>query len=393
MKFFKGFVVFILIAIIVGGVGYIGYSLISMNSMGHGTTADQTQQAADANTNSNQSQQNMQHGSTNNQAQQNNQQSNTNQIALNQSNIILQNKDKLDKSIALINESQRLMSVDPYAPSSSNSTNMGGMNMQTQPQAQSGNTPAQPAQGNTPVTTNPGNNTTINIYPQDANNNTQSNTMAQNGMMPNMGTTYDAGKMEQLHSGLYKIAVGKALLDQLKNELVYQAEYATGNAQNPAQYYSNQYNLTAQNKNKLNQALTYINDAANLVNINPYISANGLVYDKDRMNQIHQSILKLAEGVAALNQLSDDFTKQTIFLSNAVQNYLTNASTDTQQMNHAAMSTGLFGGLFDNINMSTVINIILILFVVGLIAGIFGFIFSLLKSPSKKAGSRENEVI
>jgi flagellar basal body-associated protein FliL len=391
MKFLKGFLVFILIAIIVGGVGYIGYSFLFMGGMDHSgnnTTAAQTQQPAGTNANQNQQNtQGMQHGSTNDQAQKNNQQSNNNQIALNQSNIILQNKDSLDKSIALINESQRLMSVDPYAPSSSTSANMGGMNMQTQPQTE--NTSVQPAQGYTPVTTNPGNNTTINIYPQGANTNTQSNTTALNGMMPNMGTTYDAAKMEQLHSGLYKIAVGRALLDQLDNELVYQAEYATGNAQNPVQYYSNQYSLTVQNKNKLNQALTYINEAANLVNINPYLSANGLVYDKDRMNQIHQSILKLAEGVATLNLLSDNFTRQTIFLSSTVQNYLTNVDTSTQQTNHTAMSTGLF----DNINMSTVINIILILFVVGLIAGIFGFIFSLLKSPSKKAGSRLNEDI
>lgn len=384
MKFLKGFLVFILIVIIIGGVGYIGYSFLFMGGMNHSgnnTTAAQAQQPADTNTNSNQNQQGMQHGSTNNQP------SDNRQTGLAQSNVILQNKEKLDKSITLINESQRLMSVDPYAPGASNLGNMGATNMQ--PQA--GNAAVQPAQDNTQPATNPGNNTTINIFPQGNSSTGQPNTMPQNNVMQNMGTTYDANKMEQLHSGLYKIAVGNALLDQLKNELIYQAEYATSNIQNPVQYYSNQYNLTVQNKNKLNQALTYINEAANLVNINPYVSAAGLVYDKDRMNQIHQSILKLAEGVASLNQLSDDFTKQTIFLANTAQNYINNANTNmTMPMN---MSTGLFGGLFDNISMASVVNIILILSVIGLVFGIFGFVFSLLKSPAQRATRKEDELV
>lgn len=384
MKFLKGFLVFILIVIIIGGVGYIGYSFLFMGGMNHSgnnTTAAQAQQPADTNTNSNQNQQGMQHGSTNNQP------SDNRQTGLAQSNVILQNKEKLDKSITLINESQRLMSVDPYAPGASNLGNMGATNMQ--PQA--GNAAVQPAQDNTQPATNPGNNTTINIFPQGNSSTGQPNTMPQNNVMQNMGTTYDANKMEQLHSGLYKIAVGNALLDQLKNELIYQAEYATSNIQNPVQYYSNQYNLTVQNKNKLNQALTYINEAANLVNINPYVSATGLVYDKDRMNQIHQSILKLAEGVASLNQLSDDFTKQTIFLANTAQNYINNANTNmTMPMN---MSTGLFGGLFDNISMASVVNIILILSVIGLVFGIFGFVFSLLKSPAQRATRKEDELV
>ena len=395
MKFFKGFLVFILIAVIIGGVGYIGYSFLFMGGMDHSansSSTSQTQQPADTNTNTAQNQQGMQHDSANNQPQQNNnQQAENNQIAINQSNIILQNKEKLDKAAASINESFSFMTVDPYAPGTNNSGNMSGMdNMQT-PQ-QSSNVTVQPAQDNTATVTTPGNNTTINIYPQ--NNSTMQPNITQNNTMQNMGTTYDANKMEQLHTGLYKIAVGRALLNQLKDELVYQAEYATSNIRNPVQYYSNQYNLAVQNNNKLNQALTYINESANLININPYVSATGFVYDKDRMNQIHQSILMLADGVVTLNQLNDSFTKQTIYLANTVQNYVNNANyADTQQMNHAAISTGLFGGLFDNISMASVINIILILFVIGLVFGIFGFIYSLLKAPAKKYSRKEDEVI
>jgi hypothetical protein len=364
-----------------------------MNHASDSTTATQMEQPTDTKSNTAQAQQNMsgmQNGSINQQTQQNSsslQQSN-NQLSLNQANMILQSKDKLDKSAALINEAMKLMSVDPYAPSQSNSA----MNMQPQ----TSNIPAQPSKGSTSSVADTGNSTTINIYPEGSNSNTQSNSMPQNGTMQGMGSTYDENKMEQLHSGLYKIAVGNALLELLKNELVNQAEYAAGNYQDAVQYYSNQYNLTVQNKNKLNQALTYINEAANLVNINPYISANGLVYDKDRMGKIHQSIQKLAEGVASLNQLSDDFSKQTILLTNIVQNYINKqAELNNQQMINSSMvmSTGLFGGLFDNISMSSVINVIMILFAVGLIFGIFGFIFSLLKTPAQKVTRKEDEVV
>lgn len=371
MKFLKGFLVFILLTIIIGGVGYIGYTSLfkgGMNMSGNTATATPTQMPAmGADKNKNPDQQNMQ---------------GNNQLALSQSNVVLQNKERLEKSIAAINESSRLMSVDPYAPSSDNKSGMSNM------QPQQSMAPVQPSQGDVPAITNTGNNSTIYVFPQGNSQNAPANTTQPNSGMQNMGTTYDASKMEQLHAGLYKIAVGKALLDQLQSELVYQVEFATTNLQNPIQYYSNQYNLTVQNKSKLSQALTYVNEAVNFVNVNPYVSVNGLVYDKDRMNQLHQSILKLAEGVVSLNQLGDDFNRQSIFLSNAVQNY-TIAANSMTSMN---TSTSLFGGLFDNISMSSIINIILIIFAIGLIAGIFGFIASLLKPPSPKAVNKDSDL-
>lgn len=402
MKFFKGLLVFILILIIVGGIGYVGYSFLFMNHSGMNMTASQTQQTqqpADANKNSSQNQQNsqtnMQHGTTSDQSQQNMQmnnqpQQNNNQVALDVSNNVLQNKDNLNKSLTILNEALRLMSVDPYAPASNSMGNMGGMQSNTQ----TGNQPASANQGNSTINIYPQNNNTVNVVPPaNSNANPQSGNMPQSGVMQNMGTTYDANKMEQLHAGLYKIAVGMSLLNQLNNDPVYQAEYATTNIQNPVQYYSNQYNLTVQNKNKLNQALNYVNEAANLININPYVSSNGLVYDKDRMNQIHQSVFKLAEGVAALNLINDDFTRQTIYLSNMVQNYINNANNSNMaQMNQMAMPSGLFGGLFANISLSSVVNIILIIFVIGLILGIFGFVFSLLKPPVQKAVNKNETV-
>ncbi|MCX7922436.1 MAG: hypothetical protein N3B21_10575 [Clostridia bacterium] len=393
MKFLKNFLAFILILIIIGGAGYIGYTFLFMNHSGHSTTASQTQSSSEASGDTKstvQDQQSGQHSTTSSQVQNSDGQQQSNaQTAMAQSNIALQNKEKLGRSVAALNEALRLMTIDPYAPTSSTQQSMS--NMQTQHgAAQPANTPVGQSNqqtGNTPVTAAQGNTTTVNIYPANSDtSNTQTNAMTQSNSMQNMGIYYDPTKMEQLHTGLYKISVGIALLDQLNTELLSQAEYASENVQNPAQYYSNRYNLTVQNKNKLAQALTYINDAANLVNINPYISSNGLVYDKERMNQIHQSVFKLAESVAALNQLNDDFTKQAVVLSNTAQNYINNANMNNQSSAHSSHSTvtGLFGSLFDNLSMNNIVNIVLVIFIAGLIIGIFGFISSLLKPPAQK---------
>lgn len=385
MKFLKNLLVFVLIITIVGGVGYIGYSTFFMNHSGN-NMPEMTASNSDTNT-TNKDTDSSKNSSQNQQSS--NQQPDGNSVGLAQSNLILQNKDTLGKSIADLNEALKLISVDPYAPS--NSSGIG--NMQMQGNTQASNTPD--AQTNT--TTTPaqgGNNTTINMYPPaGTNSSAQADTTQQNNMtMQNMGTTYDPTKMEQLHNGLYKISVGMASLDQLDNQLVYQAENSSINTQNIVQYYTNQYNLTAQNKIKLNQAITYINDAESLININPYVSSNGLVYDKDRMTEIHKSIVKFADGVVSLNLLNDNFTKQTVFLSNTVQNYINNANSNTN-MTSMNTSNSLFGGLFDNISLSSVVNIVLILFVIGLVFGIFGFVFSLIKPSAKKVVIKENEVI
>lgn len=389
MKFLKNFLIFVLIIIIVGGVGFIGYSFFFMN---HSSMPEMTASNSDTGKTSKSSdsgKSSMDMPADNQNQQSNNQQSNENPVGLAQSNLILQNKDSLEKSIADLNEALKLMTFDPYAPSS-NSSSTGNMLKQ-------GNTPVAQGNAQTNTTTTPaggGNNTTINIYPRDGTNSTeQASASQQNNMaMQNMGTTYDPNKMEQLHNGLYKISVGMALLDQLDSQLVNQAENANANTQNIVQYYTNRYDLTVQSKMKLNQALEYVNDAVSLININPYVSSNGLVYDKDRMNQIHQSVVKFADGVVSLNQLSDNFTKQTIVLSNTVQNYINNSNSD---MNMASMNTsnGLFGGLFNNISLSGVVNVILVLFVIGLILGIFGFIFSLLRPSAQKIERKENEIL
>jgi hypothetical protein len=383
MKFLKGFLVFLLIVIIVGGLGFIGYSFLFMNHPGHNTVNTTAENSQPANQMQDTSKNAAQNHAGMNQNSPSSQQTG-NSAGLSQANIILQNKDSLNKSLTSLNDALKLLTVDPYALSS-NSNGMG--NMQMQGNAQASTPPAVQGNTQTNTTTTPaqgGNNTTINIYPQGGTNpSTQANTSQQSNMtMQNMGTVYDPAKMEQLHNGLYKISLGMSLLNQLQNQLVSQAENASANTQDLVRYYTNQYSQTAQNKTKLTQALSYINEATTLVNVNPYVSSNGLVYDKDRMNQIHQSVFKLAEGVASLNLLNDDFARQSIVLSNTVQDYINNANT-----NNMNMSSGLFGGLFQNISMTNVVNIVLIIFVIGLILGILGFIFSQIK-PRRMASSK-----
>ncbi len=377
-KFFNVLLVTFLLVVIVGGVGYIGYSYLFVDhtGMNMATTQDSQANASDSNS---QSMSGMQNGSNADQPAQNgqNQQpSVNNSFVINQSATTLKNKESLNTALAGLNVTIEYLTLDPYG--TSEMSGMESKNSTTVPQDS-----VSSGSENTTINIYPQNNNTVNVVPP---NNTNNSPQPDSVSMQNMGTMYDAAKMEQLHKGLYNLSVGKAMLAQLDNDFISQA--SNTNIQDPVQYYTNQYNLTQQNKMKLNSALTYINEAAGLVNINPYVSSQGLVYDQERMGQIHKSVFKLAESVVALNLLNDDLTTQTIQLANLAQNYAYYANNT--QMDHSTMSTGLFDGIFDNISMQSVVNIILILFVTGLIFGIFGFIFSLLKSPKKL---RETEKI
>lgn len=389
-KFFNVLLVTFLLLIIVGGVGYIGYSYLFVDYSGMNMANTQDTQTDTSGSQDTMSGMQMGSGSQSTQSESgsqppavsNGQQSADNSIALNQTTVIFKNKETLNTAVKGLDESLGYLTLDPY--SNDQSARMGKSDStETQTNSQSSE--------NTTINIYPQNNNTVNVIPPE---NAGQAVQPNNPVMQDMGTVYDAAKMEQLHKGLYNLAVGKALLEQLDNDLTSQAEYANIKVTDPVSYYSAQYNLTQQNKMKLNSAMSYINSAAELVNINPYISAQGLVYDKDRMNQIHQSVFKLAESVVALNLLNDDLTKQSINLVGLSQNYMMNANTNAQ-MNHSAISTGLFGGIFENVSMQSIVNIILILFVAGLIFGIFGYILSLLKGPkkSRETGKPHEELI
>ena len=264
---------------------------------------------------------------------------------------VLQNKEDLEKTLVTLKESVKLMKLDPLGDTTNQQKEANASDTQDQ------GTNAQDK------TTDANGNTTVNIYTSDT----------PTTSMPNMGTTYDATKMEQLHTGLYKVSVGMQLLEQLKENLTLQLEHASMNITNPSQYYNSQYLTTLQNNNKLSEALNYINEASSLVNINPYISQTGLVYDKDKMGQMHDSIDKLAISVVNLNKINDDFSRQSIELISLSQNSPTMTNMDT--------NTNSGVNLFSNLNMTTVFNGLVIVFILIFIIAIFGYISRLLKSP------------
>ncbi|PKM94431.1 MAG: hypothetical protein CVU84_10190 [Firmicutes bacterium HGW-Firmicutes-1] len=368
-KFFSRLFVFLLVIVIIGGIGFIGYTYLNMNQTNQ-QAFDEANKTSNSNTTS---QENVQQDTSMGSMQMNKEQPVSTSLTT-----TLKNKENLDKIRTSFKDALKYMTLDPYA--ANDADNQADMQMDM---------------GNMQQGTDATSNTSQSI--------TQQAVTAADTTMQNMGLAYDSNKMEQLHSGLFSMAVGMALLDQLSDKLIDQAAFANINTQNPIQDLTNQYNLTVQNKASLNQAMGYLEESAKLVNINPYISSDGFVYDKERMENIHQSVFKLAEGVALMNLLDNELTNQSIYLANTTQVYINNASMmnaantansttieDTTNSAHNSLTdttnstvttTGFLGGIFDNINISSVVNIILIIFVIGLILGIFGFIMSLFKAP------------
>jgi len=345
-----------LVLVIIGGSGFLGYNLLSgsigsmdMASMstGSATNKDQSKETTSKADTSN-SEMKMDENSNDSMNMDDSTEQSNSQYSTQVISAVLQNKDDLEKTMVTLKESLSMITIDPN-PAEDPNTNS------TQEQA-TGQTTDQ----TTETKDNQGN-TIINVYPQDG--------TTQTTAMENMGTTYDAAKMEQLHTAVYKVAVGMQLLEQLKSNLSNQLEMASTSVTNPAQYFNNQYFTTVQNKIKLNDALNYINEAGSLVNINPYVSKDGLVYDQAKMGQLHESINKLAVAVVGLNKINDNFSQQSIQFSNLAQTSPTMTSMD------------MSGGFLSNINMTTVFNALVIVFILIFIISIFGYISRLLKSP------------
>ncbi|MFZ5353716.1 MAG: hypothetical protein ACOZCL_13480 [Bacillota bacterium] len=355
-RFFRGLVVFILVMIIVSGSVYIGYNYLYTNQnamLSHGSAYSNTYMSNDIKS----QQQNSHSGMIMDQSKPKSVSSYIGTIET-----IMTNKASLDKGISLLKQSIKHMTLDPYSPDTEN------VNSSTTDNAQN-----------------------------------ESSTTVQNNKvfaMSNMGTRYDVVKMEQLHKGIYKLSVGMLLLSNIDNELTIQAEFAAVDNRNELQHYSELYTLTLQNKSKLNQALMYINDAAELVNINPYVGESGIIYDKDRMSNIHESIVKMAEGVATLNILNDELARQSVDTAAKVQNIMHNADTSIGSSSnadgHSYISTDtahqtapvmLPEGYFSKINIPSLLNIVLVVFIALFIFGLFGFILSLLKPKQAQSSS------
>lgn len=374
-SFLSGLLVFILIIIILGGVGYLGFNIITnangMSGMNMASSSSTETKSTDSKSKDSTSMKQASNATdaTDSTDKDTASTSNTeNAYKVSQINQVMLNKEALDKAYDTINAALEKMTLDPYA---SNSDTNGSISDQMTKQSMSMDNSQSSTQNDT--NSDSKSNTTVNVYNGDAQDqSTQNQSMS-------MGKTYDADKMQQLHSGLYKVSVGMQLLKQLQDDVAKQIEQASVDTSNQTEYYMNQYYKTIASKNKLNNALTYINDAVDLININPYVDANGLVYDSDRMTNLHDSIYTIAQGVVDLNKLNDTLLSQSVSLGSLAQNaYLqSQQNQDSNSMNNMNMPTS------SNFNISNIVTIVLIIFVAIFIIGFIGAILNLFKSGTK----------
>jgi hypothetical protein len=360
----SGLVVFVLIIIILGGVGYLGFNIITnangmssmsmtSNSKTTNTKSTDTKSTDTSNTDTSNETVTADNASTKDKGS---------TYKINQINQIVTNKDALDKAYNLIHSALGEMTLDPYAANVDTSSSM-SYQMKKQSNSNEGNNTNNSSQDRT----------TVNIYTGNVSD-------QQTTQMSGMGRTYDANKMQKLHSGLYKVSVGMQLLKQLQDNISAQIEQANFDAGSETQYYINQYNTIMKDKSTLNSALTYINEAVDLININPYVDANGLVYDTDKMTTLHDSIAIIAQGVVDLNILNNNLLSQSISLGTLAQNSYNKAQLENQYAAASTMNMTSTSG----INISSIFTLILIVFAVIFIIGLLGSILSLFKTGDKR---------
>lgn len=354
-SFLSGLVVFFLIIVILGGVGYLGFNIIkNANGMpGMNMVSDKTStDAGSTNTAGNDAKNET--ANTENNSQANAQ----NAYKINQINQIVANREALSKAYETISSALDKMTLDPYSADTDKSSSMNDPSMDNM-------------KSDTAASGDSQEKTTINIYNDSVSG-------QESTQMQSMGQTYDAVKMQQLHSGLYKVSVGMQLLDLLQDDIAGQIEKAGVDTSSKTEFYMNQYYKTVQNKSKLKEALTYINEAVDLININPYVDANGLVYDEERMAQLHDSIYIIAQGVVDLNRLNDNMLTQAVDIGTLAQNAYNESQQNQNNMGNMNMSAS------SGLNITNIITIVLIAFVVIFIIALLGSIIKLFKSGSQK---------
>lgn len=399
MKVLRGFLVVFLVLIIVGGLGYIVYDFFLM-PMNHGSTSmgnmpgmnnqgTNAQNGTNSQNNAQQNQNNQQMPGTQTPQNQNNQQMPGMQTPQNQNaaqqpassstyaplnTIAVQNKDKLNSAISTINQAIDMMSIDPYAKATIPSTDQGmAGSMQTQ---QNPNTGA--------VYVFPSGSSTVNVVPPSNNspNNMTSSTNNNMGAMTGQQNTnyvYDQGKLQQLNNGIYAVAQGLMAINQLNDDLAAQSATVESNPPN-YQTYVVRYNTALQNRTKLNSAISMIDRASTLVNVNPYASPAGYQIKVTEMQSLHNGLFKLAQGMTMLNRLNEDFTLQMAQAAGQAQ-ALANNMNNMSGMNMSGMNQTL--------SLSSIINIVIIVLVIGLVLGIFGAIVSLFRKKPRTGGGSE----
>lgn len=280
--------------------------------------------------------------------------------AMSQAGVIQKNREMLDGVIAKLNDTMQYLSMGPNAPDTTKTKDAATV---------AADEKVQDGQGSDPV---------------------------KDVSMQDMGLSYDADIMAQLHSGMYKIAVGTALLGQLRDELISLEDSADLNIADPKQYYTTQYDQTVQSKAKLSYALSYLGDTANLVSLNPYVTKDGLSYDSERMVKLHESVLKLAEGLAAASVLENNLSNQAETYAAQALSYANPAASTGMEMASAmpdayppsasltANQTITSGtAILDSINLDEVVNMLPFVFGALFLVGMIGYIFRLKMARSR----------
>lgn len=370
MKFIKGLVVFLLITVIVGGVGFLAYNLYFGNMMlgnGMNMSSDNSEDNASNDTgDSNDESMNMSDKDMSS--------DNMNQTTAIPNPQDAKNREKLNEAITIINKALDQITIDPYsnATVSENSSMQMNSNMTSQ--------------GTGTINIYPSDNSSVNITPNDSTqetDTTQTNTSptAMSGM--NMGDSkqdaedtnyvYDQVKLQQLHSGIYTIAQGISAIEGLNDNLLGQSMILE---EQPFTYqtYVLRYNNALKNQSELEKAMSLLDSASILINVNPYASDSGYTIDSDSMKQLHEGVYKFAQGMAILESLKQDFVNQMSAASMSAQNTIYNMG----QLDMGSNSSSIFGGF----STSTIFNIILIVLIIGLIIGILGSILNLFKHKS-----------
>lgn len=384
MKFIKGLLTFLLILIIIGGLGYIGYTMFFMpnshfnlggsgmgNMPGMNNSQQNTQTPANQTNSTGMAGMSGMQGNQNNEGQHSTgQSSSVPNIPMN--TLAIQNKDKLNQATGTINQAIDLITIDPYSRITVPDTTMLPGSMQSQPN-----------QSNGSVNVYPGGNSTVNVTPPAGNNTPNKSTTSTNNntaamiQQQNANYVYDQGKLQQLNNGIFTLAQGIMLVNQLSDDLTLQSSVVEVTPQT-YQTYINRYNTALQNKTKINNAIGMINQAFTLVNVNPYGSVNGYQINIPEMQKLHQGVYKLAQGMTMLRGLNDDFTVQ---MAQAAYNAQRLATTGTSNSMTGMNMNG------NGLNLTTIFNIVLIVMVVGLVLGVFGAIISMFRyKPGKNRG-------
>lgn len=346
MKVVRRSISFLLIIIIIGGTGYLTWNFI-------GRPRDIVGMNMPDSTSGNKN--------TTNNTQNNNTSMSTIPGTENNNTLTaqaIQSKDKLSQVVTMISDAVNQITIDPY----SKVTVQGNSNTNTNMAQQ---------QGSTTINIYPNSNNTVNS-PQPggtpATGAPSTGTTGTTGSMPVNNMVYNQSKLEQLHNGIFKLAQGMMLLNELNDDLALQSSLPQSSNYDSLVM---RYKVLEQDKYKLNKSLNLINEASILINVNPYTAGNSYVYDIQQMDQLHKGIYKLAQGMLIGSKLGEDFTNQMVSINSTISSNAVNNMGDVNT--GSVLKIG-------SINFTVIVSIVLIIFIIIFLIALYRAIKSILRN-------------